>query len=87
MVLNILLVSKESLGIKFLSSPVHNKKYIKTKIKEYDRVIKTNFLDNDVPIPRFINTELDSDSESDDDNDSDNDSYNDSDNDSDNSYK
>ena len=49
MVLNILLVSKESLGIKFLSSPVHNKKYIKTKIKEYDRVIKTNFLDNGVP--------------------------------------
>ena len=44
MVLNILLVSKESLGIKFLSSPVHNKKYIKTKIKEYDRVIKTNAL-------------------------------------------
>ena len=25
------------------------KKYLKTKVKEYDGVIKTNFLDNDVP--------------------------------------
>ena len=37
------------LGIKFHSSPVHDKKYIKTKVKEYDGVIKTNFLGNDVP--------------------------------------
>ena len=29
--------------------PIHDKKYIKTKIKEYDGVIKTKFLGNDVP--------------------------------------
>ena len=40
---------KNKLGIKFHSSPVHDKKYIKTKVKEYDCVIKTNFLGNDVP--------------------------------------
>ena len=40
---------KNKLGIKFHSSPVHDKKYIKTKVKEYDGVIKTNFLGNDVP--------------------------------------
>ena len=36
-------------GIKFHSLPIHDKKYIKTKIKEYGRVIKTKFLGNDVP--------------------------------------
>ena len=40
---------KNKIGIKFHSSPVHDKKYIKTKVKEYDGVIKTNFLGNDVP--------------------------------------
>ena len=40
---------KNKLGIKFHSLPVHHKKYLKTKVKEYDGVIKTNFLDNDVP--------------------------------------
>ena len=34
---------KNKLGIKFQSSPVHDKKYIKTKVKECDGVIKTNF--------------------------------------------
>ena len=108
---------KNKLGFKFHSSPVYDKKYLKTKVKEYDGVIKTNFLGSDVPkenkhytciayitigsamrmdkrnypqiyleeckykikrtqIPRFINTELYSDSKSDDD--SDNDSDNDS---------
>ena len=101
--------------------PVYDKEYLKTKVREYDGVIKTNFLGNDVPkenkhytciacitidsvmrmdkknylqvyleeckykikktqIPRFINTELDSDSKSD--SESDDDSDNDSDNDS-----
>ena len=36
-------------GIKFHSLPINDKKYIKTKIKEYGRVIKTKFLGNDVP--------------------------------------
>ena len=118
-------VIKNKLGIKFHSEPIYEQKYLKAKVREFDGVIKTNFLGNDVPkenmhytciacitidsvmrmdkknylqvyleeckykikktqIPRFINTELDSDSESDDD--SDNDSDNDSNNDSDNDY-
>ena len=36
-------LTKNKLGIKFLSSPVHDKKYIKTKGKENDGVIKTVF--------------------------------------------
>ena len=40
---------KNKLGIKFHSLPVHDKKYIKTKVKEYDGVIETNFLGNDFP--------------------------------------
>ena len=40
---------KNKLGIKFHISPVYDKKYIKTKKKEYDGVIETDFLSNDVP--------------------------------------
>ena len=40
---------KCKIGVKFHSSPIYDKEYIKTKVKEYDDVIKTNFLDNDVP--------------------------------------
>ena len=40
---------KNKLGIKFHSSPVDDKKYIKTKVKKYDGVIKTIFLGNNVP--------------------------------------
>ena len=40
---------KNKLGIKFHSEPVYDKKYLKTKVREYDSVIKTNFLGNDVP--------------------------------------
>ena len=39
---------KNKLGIKFHSLPVYDKKYLKTKVREYDGVIKTNFLGNDV---------------------------------------
>ena len=39
---------KNKLGIKFHSSPVHDKKHIKAKVKEYDGMIKTIFLGNDV---------------------------------------
>ena len=40
---------KEKLNIKFHSEPIYDKKYIKAKVREYDRVIKTNFLGNRVP--------------------------------------
>ena len=40
---------KNKLGIKFHSLPVYDKKYLKTKVKEYDGAIKTIFLGNDVP--------------------------------------
>ena len=42
-------VIKNKLGIKFHSLPVYDKKYLKTKVREYDGAIKTNFLGNDVP--------------------------------------
>ena len=40
---------KNKLKIKFHSLPVHDKKYLKTKVREYDGVIKTNFLGNGIP--------------------------------------
>ena len=96
---------KNKLGIKFHSEPVYEYRYLKAKVREFDGVIKTNFLGNDMPkenmhytciacitidsvmridkknhpqvyleeckyrvkkiqMPRFINTELKSDSES-----------------------
>ena len=98
-------VIKDKLGIKFHSEPVYEYKYLKAKVREFDGVIKTNFLGNDIPkenmhytciacitidsfmridkknhpqvyledrkyrfkkiqMPKFINTELKSDSES-----------------------
>ena len=39
---------KHKLGVKFHSLPIHDKKYINTKVKKYDRVIKTKLLDYDV---------------------------------------
>ena len=105
---------KNKLKIKFYSEPVYEYKYLKTKVKEYDGMIKTNFLGNGIQkenihytsiacitidsvmridekyflqvyleeckykikkiqTPRFINTELKSDSDSDDDSDDDSD--------------
>ena len=40
---------KEKLNIKFHSEPIYDKKYIKSKVREFDGVIKTNLLDNKVP--------------------------------------
>ena len=40
---------KEMLSIKFHSKPVYEQKYLRTKVREYDGVIKTNFLNNGVP--------------------------------------
>ena len=42
-------VVKNKLKIKFYSEPVYEYKYLKTKVKEYDGVIKTNFLGNGIP--------------------------------------
>ena len=41
-------VIKNKLKIKFHNLPVYDKKYLKTKIREYDGVIKTNFLGNGI---------------------------------------
>ena len=40
---------KETLSIKFHSMPVYDEKYIKAKVREFNGVIKTNFLDNEIP--------------------------------------
>ena len=40
---------KETLSIKFHSMPVYDEKYIKTKVREFSSVIKTNFLGDEVP--------------------------------------
>ena len=40
---------KEKLNIKFHSKPVYDQKYLKAKVREFDGVIKTNFLGNEVP--------------------------------------
>ena len=37
---------KNKLGIKFHRMPVYDKKYLKTKVREYDGVIKTKILGN-----------------------------------------
>ena len=40
---------KEKLNIKFHSMPVYDQTYMKAKVREFDSVIKTNFLGNKVP--------------------------------------
>ena len=40
---------KETLSIKFHSIPVFDEKYIKAKVREFNGVIKTNFLSDEVP--------------------------------------
>ena len=42
-------VIKDKLNIKLHSEPVYEYKYLRTKVREFDGVIKTNFLSNDVP--------------------------------------
>ena len=42
-------VIKSKLGIKFHSEPIYDKKYIKAKVREFDGIIKTNFLGNKIP--------------------------------------
>ena len=40
---------KEKLNIKFHSKPVYDQKYLKAKVREFDGMIKTNFLGNEIP--------------------------------------
>ena len=40
---------KDKLGIKFHSEPVFEYKYLKAKVREFNGVIKTTFLGNDIP--------------------------------------
>ena len=42
-------VIQDKLGIKFHSEPVYDYKYLKAKLREFDGVIKKNFLGNDMP--------------------------------------
>ena len=40
---------KEALNTKLHSMPVYNEKYIKAKVREFNGVIKTNFLGGEIP--------------------------------------
>ena len=40
---------KKKLNIKFHSMTVYEEKYIKVKVREFNGVIKTNFLGNEIP--------------------------------------
>ena len=40
---------KEKLNIKFHSMPAYDQTYIKAKVREFNGVIKTNFLGNKIP--------------------------------------
>ena len=40
---------KNTLNIKFHSMPVYDEKYIKAKVREFNGVIKTNFLSDEIP--------------------------------------
>ena len=40
---------KNKLGINFHSKPVYDYRYSKAKLREFDGVMKTNYLVNDVP--------------------------------------
>ena len=42
-------VIKDKLGIKFHSETFYEYKYLKSKLREFDGVIRTNFLGNDMP--------------------------------------
>ena len=40
---------KEKLNIRFHSTPLYDEKYIKAKVREFNGVIKTNFLSDKIP--------------------------------------
>ena len=49
-------IIKDKLSIKFHSEPVYEYKYLKAKVREFDGVIRTNFLGNDIPNEHGHNT-------------------------------
>ena len=42
-------VIKNKLNIKFHSQPIYENKYLKTKVREFEGEIKTNFLGSNIP--------------------------------------
>ena len=42
-------IIKDQLGINFYSKLVYGYKYLKAKVREFDGMIKTNFLGNNMP--------------------------------------
>ena len=42
-------VIKNKISTKFHSKPIYENKYLKTKVREYDDAVKTNFLANGIP--------------------------------------
>ena len=42
-------VIKDNLGTEFHSKPAYEYRYLKAKVREFDGMIKTNFLGNDIP--------------------------------------
>ena len=42
-------VIKNKLSIKSHSKPIYDQKYLKAKVREFDDVVKTTFLGNEVP--------------------------------------
>ena len=42
-------VIKNKLSIKFHSKPIYDQKYLKANVREFDGLLKTNFLGNDTP--------------------------------------
>ena len=42
-------MNKDKVGIEFYSEPVYEYKYLKAKVREFQGVIKTNFLGKDMP--------------------------------------
>ena len=42
-------VIRNKLGHKFHSEPIYEEKYLKTKIREFNGMRKTNFLGNNIP--------------------------------------
>ena len=40
---------KKTLNIKFNSTPIYDEKYINAKVREFNGVIKTNFLGDETP--------------------------------------
>ena len=43
---------KELLGVKFYSDPIHDDKYIKTKVKTFSHVVNTFFSGDEIPKER-----------------------------------